>query len=382
MASADERQEEGPLPGRGRIALPERRAQPARQISRGIDPEKSRDDDHRHRQQHREREIAQRYCIQPIEQGSRLHARHQEDQAFQKVDEQVPKEDSLQPRRGGDQQRPVPTHEQSGGDRRQNARAAEMLRQQERDVGRQQGQRNLDARVARPAPQAQAGPADADSVGDLADDDEGESPRRLGEGEQPAGRRGYGEAVEDQGRCVICEAFAFDDDDEPARHAEAADDRQRRHRVGRRHDGAEHEADRQRHAKQPMRRRRHRAGGENDAAERQKGDRPQVELELAPTHGDAGRIDQRRQHAEQHQLRRQLDPRQTGGERQPDAGDDEKDRGRRVEPPRDDGDERQHREQQQYRLDRRRHGERIFEVAAETGATLTDRSEIRSRGER
>jgi hypothetical protein len=35
--------------------------------------------------------------------------------------------------------------------------------------------------------------------------------------------------------------------------------------------------------------------------------------EIAPAHGEAGRIDQRRQDAEQHQLRRKLDPRQTRG---------------------------------------------------------------------
>ncbi len=37
--------------------------------------------------------------------------------------------------------------------------------------------------------------------------------------------------------------------------------------------------------------------GEHDAADREQRDRPQVEAELAPAHGDAGRIDQRRQDA-------------------------------------------------------------------------------------
>ncbi len=38
-----------------------------------------------------------------------------------------------------------------------------------------------------------------------------------------------------------------------------------------------------------------------------------LKLEFAPAHGDAGRIDQRRQDAEQHQLGRQLDARQARG---------------------------------------------------------------------
>ena len=112
----------------------------------------------------------------------------------------------------------------------------------------------------------------------------------------------------------------------------------------------------ERHAEQIMRDRRHRAGGEEDAAEREQRDRAQVETEFAPAHGDAGRIDQRRQDAEQHQFRRQRNPRQAGNERQRNAGDDQKDGRRGIEPARDHGDDHQHREQQQDGLDRRRHG--------------------------
>ena len=136
----------------------------------------------------------------------------------------------------------------------------------------------------------------------------------------------------------------------------SADDGERRDHVGRRHDGAEHEAERERHAEQIMRHGRHRAGGEDDAAESEQRDRAQIEAEFAPAHGDAGRIDQRRQDAEQHQFGRQLDARQAGNQSEPDAGDDEKNGRRGVEPPRHDGDDHQHREQEQYRLDRRRHG--------------------------
>ena len=66
-------------------------------------------------------------------------------------------------------------------------------------------------------------------------------------------------------------------------------------------------------------------------------DRAQVEAELPPAHGDARRVDQRRQDPEQHQFRSELDPRQAGNERKPDAGDDQKDRGSGVEPPRHNG---------------------------------------------
>ena len=184
-------------------------------------------------------------------------------------------------------------------------------------------------------------------------------PGGVGEGEQAGAHGGDREAVEDQGRGVIGQPLAFQHDDQPARHAKAAHDRQRRDGIGRRDDGAKQKADRPRHAEQPMHKGRHRAGGEDHGAERQQRDRPQVEPELAPAHGDAGRIDQRRQNTEQHQLRRQLDPRQAGREREPNAGDDEQDRRRGIEPPRHDGNHRQHGEQQQYGLNRRCHGAQV-----------------------
>ena len=87
------------------------------------------------------------------------------------------------------------------------------------------------------------------------------------EREQPGADRGDGEAIKDQGSGVVGEPLALEHDDQPARQAEAADDGKRRDRVGRRHDGAEHEADRQRHAEQIMSRDRDRRGGEDDQAE-------------------------------------------------------------------------------------------------------------------
>ena len=77
-----------------------------------------------------------------------------------------------------------------------------------------------------------------------------------------------------------------------------------------------------------MRRRRHRGTGKDHAAERQQRDRAQIEAKLAPAHGDAGRIDQRRQDAVEDEFRSQHDPRQAGKQRQRNAGDHEQDRRR------------------------------------------------------
>ena len=98
---------------------------------------------------------------------------------------------------------------------------------------------------------------------------------------------------------------------------------------------------------------RHREGGEDHAAEGKQRDRPQIGPKFAPAHGDAGGIDQRRQDAEQHQFRRQLDARQIRQERERDAGDDQKDRRRGVEPLRHDGHDHQDGEKEQEGFDRR-----------------------------
>jgi hypothetical protein len=111
--------------------------------------------------------------------------------------------------------------------------------------------------------------------------------------------------------------------------------------------GAQQEASRPVELQQIMRGRRHRAGGEQHAAEREQRDRPQVEAEIAPAHRHAGRIDQRRQDHQQHQLRRQRDLRQTRHQRHADAGNDQQDRRRNIQPLGRDRDRRQHGQHQQ-----------------------------------
>src|SRR5262249_31953491 len=136
-AYADERKKEDLPPGRSRVAARKLAAQPARQISRRKDPDKPGNDDDRDGQQDGEQRPAQRDRIQPIEHRSNLQAGHEKDQSLEQIDKQIPKKDSLQPRSGRNEQWPVPTHEQSGGYGRQNARPAKMRRQQKRGIGRE-----------------------------------------------------------------------------------------------------------------------------------------------------------------------------------------------------------------------------------------------------
>ena len=102
--------------------------------------------------------------VRLLDQRARLQAGDQEHQALDQIDDQIPEENSLQPRGGRDQTRPVPAHIEPAGDGRQHAGAAKMRRHPEGEIGRHQRQRDLDARLARPMPQAQAEPADREAV--------------------------------------------------------------------------------------------------------------------------------------------------------------------------------------------------------------------------
>ena len=166
-----------------------------------------------------------------------------------------------------------------------------------------------------------------------------------------SGRNGrHREPVEDQRGGVVGQPFALEHDEDAARHAELAGNRQRRHHVRRRDDGPQQEADAPGQADQVMRRGGDREGGEDHAADRQQDDRPEVGFELAPAHGDARRIDQRRQHHEQHQFGRQFHRRHARHEGERDAGEQQQDGRRDIDPARQQRGSCQHGEQDQKDL--------------------------------
>ncbi len=135
------------------------------------------------------------------------------------------------------------------------------------------------------------------------------------------------------------------------RQLQAACDRQRRHDIGGCYDGAEQETNIPRQSYKVMRRRRDGAGGKDHAADRQQHDRAQVRAKLTPAHGDARRIDQRRQHHQQYQFRRQLQCRHARHESQHDAGEEQQYRWSDMDAPRQQSDARQDGEQDQENLE-------------------------------
>ena len=160
------------------------------------------------------------------------------------------------------------------------------------------------------------------------------------------------EAIKNEGGGVIGQSFALENDEEAPRQLHPAGDRQRRHRVGWRDDGAQYEADRPWKAQQPVRRRGDGGRREHHATQGQQRYRAKVEAEFAPAHRDGGGIDDRRQHEQQDEIGRQLQRRQPGNEREPDAGDDQQDRRGNLQSRRGDRDSGNHREKHDQNLER------------------------------
>ncbi|MEY9454031.1 hypothetical protein ABIG07_002979 [Bradyrhizobium ottawaense] len=149
--------------------------------------------------------------------------------------------------------------------------------------------------------------------------------------EMPDHDGGQREAVEDQRCGIIGKPLTLEDDQEPPRHVEPARDRERRHHVGRRDDGAEQEADGPGQADHIVRGGRHHRCGEDHGSDREQHDGTQIVLELTPAHGNARRVDQRRQHHQQHQFRRQFHRGHARHEGEADARQHQQDGGGDVE---------------------------------------------------
>ena len=153
------------------------------------------------------------------------------------------------------------------------------------------------------------------------------SPAACGERERAGDDRSDGELEEDERGAVVDEALALDDRDRATRHAEPARDRRRGDRVGRRDDRAEHEC------RRPTRGR-SRSGSDRDRRPSSRSTSPiasseigsDVPPQLAQAGVEGGRVEERRQDADEHDVRRQRDVRHARREAEHEAADDEQDR--------------------------------------------------------
>ena len=289
--------------------------------------------------------------MDPVDHRARLQSGHEKDHAVDHIEEEVPEEDALQTRRGADQPGTVPTDVKPRRHPRQHARAAQILRRPIGDERRQDRQHDLDARFVHPMAQAQHHPADADAPENLTHNDRGEHGGRVAKRKRARTHGGYGEAVEDERRRIVGEAFAFEDHGDASWKFEIARDGKGRHGIRRRDDGAQHESHRPIEAQQKMRDRRNDHRGEEDGADGEKRDRAQVEAELPPAHRHRRPIDDGRQHQEQHEFGRQRHFRQAWDQRQHHAGQHQKNGRRNLQPFGKDRHRRDHDQQQHQNLD-------------------------------
>ena len=172
-----------------------------------------------------------------------------------------------------------------------------------------------------PTAQAKDEPADANSPHHLPNDDSHKAAAGVDKRKRSRTDRHDREAIKDERGRVIGQPLALENDDQAPRKLHALRDRQGRHRVGRRNDGAQDEADRPGKAQQEMGRRGDGDGREHDTADRQERDRAQVEAEFLPAHLHRVPIDDRRQHEQQDKIGSELQARQPRDQGEPNAGD-------------------------------------------------------------
>src|SRR5437763_14975891 len=115
------------LPGRCGIASSDPAREPAVKIDHWENPDETRHDDDHADDRGGNHEVEQRVLTDTGDQRAGLQSGGQKDHAFDEVDQKIPEENALEPRGGANQVETVPADVETGGNGREDARAAEML---------------------------------------------------------------------------------------------------------------------------------------------------------------------------------------------------------------------------------------------------------------
>ena len=302
------------------------RRDPARHVGNGKAEDESSRDHHEPEQSRVADELLPRPSVQLIEDRPQLQADEPEQERVQQEVEDRPEAFALQPRVDRRQLGRVPAHVDAGGDDGEHARDADRGRGQEDHVPGEERDRDLERRVVDPVADEADRAAEHETDRDPAEHGPDEVARRVQERER-ARDHGHGrEPEEDERGSVVDEALALDDRDRAARNAEAAGDRRRGERVGRRDDRAEHEAHGPREADHVVSRDRDHHHRQRHEPDREQRDRPQVALQVAQTGVERGRIEERRQDPEDDRVGRKGHRRHERDEPEREPADDQQDR--------------------------------------------------------
>ncbi len=247
-------------------------------------------------------QLAERTVVEALDDQRKLEADEHEERRVEEEDQDLPDGVSLDPGGRGRQLGGEATHVDADGHRGEDARDADRLSREIREVGGGQGDRDLDGRVVEPAPDRGDDRADADADRDAADRADHELAACLEQAEAAGHDGGDRELVRDQRRAVVDEALALDDRDDPVRDTELAPDGGRRDRVGGGDDRAQDERGRPVESQGEVRHRRDADHRRQDEADRQQGDRPDIPAKLAKRREERRRVQDRRQEDEQDEV--------------------------------------------------------------------------------
>ncbi len=191
-------------------------------------------------------------------------------------------------------------------------------------------------------------PSQNDSDDDAADRDADKLDARVEQRKRSGHDRRHGELVEHESGSVVHQALALEDRDDAARDVEPGQDRRRRHGVGGRDDGAEHERDgpgEVRHHE--LQRRAHRERGRNDEADGEQADGADVRPEIAPRGEQRRLVKNGRQHQHEDELRVERKLRQLRQEAERGAADHQRDGIGKIEAARDPAERNRAQQQEQ-----------------------------------
>jgi len=251
---------------------------------------------------------------------------HEQDRVDDEV-EDVPDEIALQAGAAREDLRRADAHVDACRDRGQDPGSADGVGRNERGIAGEQRDRHAHLGIGDVPADLGGEPPHGQAHGHSPGGSQYEAQAGVGERETPGYHGGDRHAVGHQRGHVIEQALPFDGADHPPGGIQAAHDRRRGERVGRRDDRPEHEGG------GPGQARNERVRGPGDRAHRREhqsnraeGERAQVGPEVAEVRIDRRAVDQRRQEDHQHDLRVKLHLRQAGNEPEQSPADDQRDR--------------------------------------------------------
>ncbi len=318
------------------------------QEARGEHPHQAEHDDRGERAQAQRDDVGDGYAavLDVAEDPARLQTDQQEHHVLEQELDRAPVQPLRDPGGRGLQDRRLVAQQQAGDHHREHSGAVDLLGRHVGDERRDQRDAGVDDRVGHAAAHTADDEEQQQADGHAPGGGEQEVQADVEHGDLVAERDGGARAPDrdggpqgHQGGRVVEQRLALQDRDDPARDADAAGDRGRRHGVRRRDDRAEGERRRPGHVRDDVvGHHRDADRREGDQPDRQQQDRATVGVEVDQRRLQRRGVQQRRQQPDQHHLGGQVHLGDERQERRARAERDEHDRRGQVEAAAERGD--------------------------------------------